>query len=553
MAVRRQDHDRAEPGWDEFWDKGVPPTPADWTQASSGRSDQPPDRPEARIAAPAARGPGAGPTAPLRPGSVAGRGARRHPGAAGLGATPRIGSRRAAAGVGVPTRPWTERPTGRVFRPSRSPGPGSAGAPWAGVGAAGPAGWYLGDTLDGEPEDAEWYLGKTLDGAPTEAGEEPRSGRSAVRRFAGVVSQAVALAAAALVAWWVLVPLRGGASGPVADSIPGRIDTTVARTLLADRVLSVTAWAGYVSTTLVLGGLVYCRFVSRVAVRPPRRRRRERRRERHPEQPHPEQPQPQPQPPQSERSDAETLLRAAIVLGMVAVACALPLRAAVVSGRGPAVLGDVEPLVFVLRSPFGHAALLRAAGLGLVAASRADGPLRPVAAVTGWSVLLASYLLVGHPQANAPIRLAIAAQVVHVAAVSVWFAGVAFLAVELRQRRRQGAPWVSGRIVSRFSRMAEVMVVLVLASGAVLAGGQVQLHEQFWTTPYGKALVAKLAFVAVVLAIGGYNRQMVVPRVAEHDEVAAWRHLRATCVVESTVIALGVLLMTAAMTSGGFP
>lgn len=96
-------------------------------------------------------------------------------------------------------------------------------------------------------------------------------------------------------------------------------------------------------------------------------------------------------------------------------------------------------------------------------------------------------------------------------------------------------------------------MVLVVVSGAVLTAGQVRLREAFWTTPYGKALVAKLAFVAVVLAVGGYNRQRVVPAVAEHDDEAAWRHLRVTCVVESVVIALGVLLMTAAMTSGGFP
>jgi copper transport protein len=167
--------------------------------------------------------------------------------------------------------------------------------------------------------------------------------------------------------------------------------------------------------------------------------------------------------------------------------------------------------------------------------------------------VLGSYLVVGHPQANRPAGLEIAAQAAHVAAVSVWFAGVAFLAVELRQRRREGAPWLSARVVSRFSRLAEIMVVIVLVSGAVLTGGQVSLREAFWTTPYGKALVAKLVFVAVVLAIGGYNRQKVVPAVAERDDEAGWRHLRATCVVETTVIALGVLLMTAAMTSGGFP
>jgi putative copper export protein len=95
------------------------------------------------------------------------------------------------------------------------------------------------------------------------------------------------------------------------------------------------------------------------------------------------------------------------------------------------------------------------------------------------------------------------------------------------------------------------MVVLVVCSGTVLTAGQVALRTAFWTTPYGRALVAKLAFVGVVLVIGGYNRQRVVPAIAERNDPAAWRHLRVTCVAEALVMALGVLLMTAAMTSGG--
>jgi putative copper export protein len=367
-----------------------------------------------------------------------------------------------------------------------------------------------------------------------------------VRKGSAVVGRLVEVAAAAIIAWRVLVTMRGGAHHPATDGLPGRIDASVARTLAADHVLSLTAWAGYLSTTLVLGGLVFRRFVSPTDPEPPRRRRRGHRRSFRTRslRPHPR--------PQIHRSDAEKLLRAAIALGFVAGAFALPLRAVVVSDEGLRVLTDPQPMVFVLNSPFGNAALVRIAGLGLIAVSRAGGPLRAVAALAGSAVLLASYLMVGHPQANHPVRLEIAAQAVHITAVSVWFAGVAFLAVELRQRRLSGALWLSGQVVSRFSRLAEVMVVLVLASGAVLTAGQVKLHEPFWTTPYGKALIAKLAFVAVVLAIGGYNRQKVVPGVADHDDETAWRHLRATCIVESTVIALGVLLMTAAMTSGGF-
>lgn len=86
----------------------------------------------------------------------------------------------------------------------------------------------------------------------------------------------------------------------------------------------------------------------------------------------------------------------------------------------------------------------------------------------------------------------------------------------------------------------------------MLAEGQGALETAPWRTGYGQALIAKLCFVAVVLVIGAYNKLRVVPAVARRDSAAARRHLRVTCVTEALVISLSVLLMTAAMTSGGF-
>jgi putative copper export protein len=69
---------------------------------------------------------------------------------------------------------------------------------------------------------------------------------------------------------------------------------------------------------------------------------------------------------------------------------------------------------------------------------------------------------------------------------------------------------------------------------------------------YGRAFVGKMIALGIVLAIGGYNRQRLVPAIVEREERDAWDHLRRAVVVEVALIALGVLLMTAAMTSGGF-
>jgi copper transport protein len=170
-------------------------------------------------------------------------------------------------------------------------------------------------------------------------------------------------------------------------------------------------------------------------------------------------------------------------------------------------------------------------------------------------VLAASYLVIGHAQATDPVAVEVTALGVHIVAASAWFGGVAVLAFDLRP----GPPGRVGRTsrlpapaVARFSRMAEVMVVLVVVSGAVLAEGQNLFLRAPWSTGYGQAFIAKLAFVAVVLAIGGYNRQRVVPAVTGRDDAAARAHLRTTCVLETLVISMGILLMTAAMTSGGF-
>lgn len=388
--------------------------------------------------------------------------------------------------------------------------------------------------------------------APTPAGVRPGARPRAVpppttpvparppwRRAADGALQVLGVAAAVAIAWVVLVTLRD--RGPVSgDGVSARVDAAVAETLAADHVLSVATWAGYVSTTLVLGGLVFRRFVARG----PRRGRPA-------------------WAPRAPAGGSDRLLAAAVGLGIVAVVASLPVRAAVVTGRGLDAAGDPDTLGFVLTSPFGDGAVVRGAGLGLVAVSLGGWRfVRGLTAVAGAALLLGSYLLVGHPQASRPPTVEIAAQGVHVAAVSVWFGGVAYLGVELRRRRlgTSGPLAASALVVARFSRVAEVMVVLVLLSGAVLAEGQRMFTLTPWETAYGRALLVKLAFVGAVLAVGGYNRQRVVPAVARAGAAAAgggdvdgraWAHLRVTCALEALVIVLGVLLMTAAMTSGG--
>jgi copper resistance protein D len=362
---------------------------------------------------------------------------------------------------------------------------------------------------------------------PARPAAPPRRRMAALGRgLAGGVGAVAALA----VAWFVLVTLRFDAPVARRSLAVARLDAAVADGRTADHVLSVATWAGYVATTLVLGALAFRTVVRRAPRRLP--------------------------------------VVAAAGAGVGAAAVSVALRAVEVTGGGLEAAADTDVLAHVVTSPFGGAMALRAAGLLLAAASLGGSQVGPgtgtrrvgrwlagAGRLAGAGVLLASYLVIGHAQATDPVVVEVTALGVHIAAASAWFGGVAVLALDLRPRaaghtgRRGRLP---ARAVARLSRMAEVMVVLVIVSGAVLAEGQDLFARPPWTTGYGQAFLAKLAFVAVVLVIGGYDRLRVVPAIAERDEAAARAHLRATCVVEALVIGLGVLLMTAAMTSGGF-
>lgn len=357
--------------------------------------------------------------------------------------------------------------------------------------------------------------------APDTAEMVPATGSLPARAARAVVAalgRGVGALVATGVAWLVLVVVRAEERIAYRDTVAADLDAAVIETLTTDHVLSVATWAGYVSATVLLGGLVFERFVAR---RPVRMR-----------------------------------LGPFALTGVLAAAASFPLRAAEISGRGLTAVTDTEVFRVVATSAFGGALALRAAGLLLLGATLGSrvgaGRMRGLARVAGGATVVSSYLLIGHPQANDPTVLEVGALAVHLLAVATWFGGVAVLATELRPRAGRGIRRLSDQAVARFSRMAEAMVVLVLASGLVLAEGQKAISTAPWHTGYGLALTAKLIFVGVVLLIGGYNKLRVVPAIAASDGAAARRHLRSTCVVEAMVISMGVLLMTAAMTSGGF-
>jgi putative copper export protein len=340
-------------------------------------------------------------------------------------------------------------------------------------------------------------------------------------------------------AWVVLVNLRGPEPEAATDQLAMRLDRTVAESLRADRVASFGTWIVDVTTTLALGGVVFRSVIAtaqrRVLGWSPAR-----------------------------------FLRMAAFVGMVASVAVVPFRAAAIAGTGRIAVLDPDTLRFVATSRFGNAALLRVAGLLLIAVAvgaptgQDDDGIRPrgvgraldhVLSAGGGLLLLASYAWIGHPQAasaGGEGTLLVLGQLVHVLAVSTWFAGVVLLYLQIRAGRRVGAVRTSAEVVERFSTVAGGALALAAVTGVLLAQQQVTSVSALMDTPYGRALAVKLTLVALVAAIGGYNKLFVVPRVVDMSGAVAWRTLHRTLLAEATVIAAGVLLATTTMISGGF-
>ena len=384
-----------------------------------------------------------------------------------------------------------------------------------------------------------WATGQAPPPPPPPAPVSPA--RRAASR-GGVVAGLGALLAVALLVLVVLRwPDRAASHGPLAG-----LDRSITRSLLADRFLSVATWVENLATVMVIGGVSFRLYVSRPVL--------------------------------TGRGASERLLFAASLAGIGACLASFPLRALVVSGEGIRALGDPEALGVVFTSRFGDAACVRILALvlfGLIVARPPHGwgrrvfvvgsqgslvgfwsisrvTLERVACVVAGLVALVSFSFVGHPQASEPRGFLLATQAVHVLAASVWFGGGVLLGLEIVRQRASGTARATAETVERFSTLAGVSVGLVMISGIVLAHSQLASLAALWETAYGRALVAKLAFVGLVAAVGGYNHSVLVPAIAADDDPTAWRRLGWTCAAEGTIIAAGVLVMTAAMTSGGF-
>jgi copper transport protein len=148
--------------------------------------------------------------------------------------------------------------------------------------------------------------------------------------------------------------------------------------------------------------------------------------------------------------------------------------------------------------------------------------------------------LSGHSAADAGHSwLSELADWVHLSAATLWVGGLVQLAAVVWP----AAPELRRTAFLRFSRLATVLVALLLVAGTYLSILRLPQVHDLWTTGYGHVLLVKLSLVALALGWGAVHHFVAVPRIQRGGVLGT---LSRSMVGESAV-AMAVLLAAAVL------
>jgi len=106
-----------------------------------------------------------------------------------------------------------------------------------------------------------------------------------------------------------------------------------------------------------------------------------------------------------------------------------------------------------------------------------------------------------------------------------------------------GAPELRRTAFLRFSRLASVLVALLLGAGIYLSVQRLPHVRDLWTTGYGHVLLVKLGLVALALTWGAAHHFLAVPRI-DRDGVVG---VLSRSMLGESAVAMAVLLAAAVL------
>ena len=237
-------------------------------------------------------------------------------------------------------------------------------------------------------------------------------------------------------------------------------------------------------------------------------------------------------------------------LVLAAILC-IVLQGAVAGGFGLSEAFRWDTVDSVLQTRFGKAFLWQV-GLAVVIAPAAFLASRSRNNSLGWLVLVPALLLLptvaaaGHARTSGAIALI--ADVVHVAAASLWVGGLAFTILALLLAGTDRWP-LAARAVPVFSILAVGSVVTLIVAGSLRGYQEVRAFHGLWDTTYGVLLLVKIGLVLPLLALGAYNNRFAVPRLKRQiaSAIEQRRFLRAAgaeLAIMAAIVGVTAVLVT---------
>jgi copper transport protein len=127
----------------------------------------------------------------------------------------------------------------------------------------------------------------------------------------------------------------------------------------------------------------------------------------------------------------------------------------------------------------------------------------------------------------------------HLSAASLWIGALATMALLLWT----GAPELRKAAFMRFSRLATVLIAVVLGAGVYLAIVRLPHVSDLWSTGYGRVLLAKIGLVSFALLWGAFHHFVVAPALERADTGFLGRIGRS--LAGESMVGMAVLLLAA--------
>jgi len=211
---------------------------------------------------------------------------------------------------------------------------------------------------------------------------------------------------------------------------------------------------------------------------------------------------------------------------------------------GDFLYGDLSPMA---ATRFGHAFVVMTLGFALVLAllfvswllDRGD-LLVPAFALS--LLFVGGLSWSGHDAVDAGSSWKTAiADWVHIGAASLWIGGLGVMAGLLWF----GAPELRRAAFASFSRLATVLIALVLAAGTYLSIVRLPHLHDLWSERYGQVLLVKIALVCFALLWGAFHKFLVLPAIERADSGFLTRIGRS--LVGESLVGVTVLLVAAVL------